>query len=249
MAHLDFISPSLFEAKVTYYPSVRNRQGQEVTLWDMISRMTGPEWRDKVEAVRCEQDEKERKALKQLLPGFTASGSFRERKNEGLIKHSGFICIDIDAKENPDCEDFGKLKEAMRLNPNVAYCGLSAGGKGYFCLIPIADPRMHAEYFAALEADFARCGLKVDRACKDIARFRFVSYDPAPYINTGAVPYDRILRPKEEPRVPRPFIPKPETPAETPEESAMVAGMTDEATFSLFRAVLEWVEHGKATRL
>lgn len=42
----------------------------------------------------------------------------------------------------------------------------------------------------ALQRDFKNCGLVIDPACGDVCRKRFVSYDPAPYVNTSAEVYD-----------------------------------------------------------
>ena len=67
------------------------------------------------------------------------------------------------------------------------------GGVGFFCIIPIADPAKHVDYFRAIERDFKRCGIRIDRKCSNVNRLRFVSYDPAPYINTAAKVYDYIL--------------------------------------------------------
>ena len=65
-------------------------------------------------------------------------------------------------------------------------------------IIPIADPSKHKQYFRALSYHFERAGLELDRGCSDICRKRFVSWDPEPYINTAARPWD-ILPPEREP--------------------------------------------------
>ena len=149
-------------------------------------------WRDDVKRLRAEADPDKRAGLKKQLPAFIPAGVFTERTADGLQEHSGFICIDIDAKDNADVADFDRLKEYMHQVPHVAYCGRSVGGKGFFCLIPIADPARHRDYFQAIGEDFERCGITVDWHCSDVGRLRFVSYDPAPYINTGAKVYDYI---------------------------------------------------------
>lgn len=145
-----------------------------------------------VEKVRAEADPARRKELKQQLPAFMPSGVFTKKTADGLQEHSGFICIDIDAKDNADVDNFGRLKEFVYQVPQIAYCGLSVGGAGFFCLIPIADPAKRVEYFRAIERDFKRCGIRIDRQCYNVNRLRFVSYDPAPYVNTAAKVYDYV---------------------------------------------------------
>ncbi len=181
---------SIFNTYISLFQGVKESKGIKVKLADVL---LGDRFKDQVEAIRAEPDEDKQKQMKMRLPAFTPSGIFASRKAETMMSHSGYICIDIDAKDNPNVANFDKLKELIIDNPNVEYCGLSVRGKGYFCLIPIADPSLHLEYFRALEADFFACGLVIDRHCSDVSRMRFVSYDPEPYICTGAIPYDYVL--------------------------------------------------------
>lgn len=160
-----------------------------VSLFDVL---LSHKWKKEVEQVRASTGE-ERKNIKRQLPAFYPSGVFRGKEAKDLVQHSGFICIDIDGKDNEGAQDFSRLKDLVRSVPYVAYCGLSVSGTGYFCLIPIADSRKHKEYFRALAEAFRACGIQVDRACSNVNRLRFVSYDAAPYINTGAIPYDTVL--------------------------------------------------------
>jgi hypothetical protein len=78
------------------------------------------------------------------------------------------------------------MKELMAQIPFVAYCGLSASGKGYFVLVKVPeginDNTEHQRYYEALMMDFERAGLKVD-GTKDVSRLRGYSYDPEAYFN------------------------------------------------------------------
>lgn len=216
----------LFEAKVSFFRSVRGKS-HPVSLGKLLCALTSGEWRGTVEAVRNEADEAKRKALKQGLPCFTPSGAFSGRKAADLTEHSGFISIDLDAKDNA-VPDFDRLKELLPKCPNVAYCALSAGGKGYFCLVPIADPAKHRAYFRALCRDFGKCGLTVDRSGVDECRKRFVTYDPAPYINTGAEVYDYTCDEKER-----------------PEARKISEKIPQEARSPLLLALLDWADARK----
>lgn len=187
---------SIFNSYVSLFEGVRVGNPQKVRLADVLLT---DKWRAQVEAIRAEPNEEKQKKKKAQLPAFKPSGIFDGLKGATLVSHSGYICIDIDKKDNTEVANFSNLKELIAHNPNVEYCGLSARGKGYFCLIPIADPSLHLEYCKALEADFANCGLATDRTCTDVGRMRFVSYDPEPYINTGAIPYDYVLPPDDTP--------------------------------------------------
>lgn len=219
----------IFESKVSLFPTVRDGQGEVVSLWQVLCDIQNGKYSDRVEAVRREPDKDRRRMLKGQLPCFTASGVFRGRKAKDLEAHNGFICIDLDAKDNTEEAEFGQLKSLLPSCPNVAYCARSVGGGGYFCLVPIADPAMHRELFRALCFDFKKCGLTVDRSGVDVGRTRFVSYDPEPYINTGAVPYARVFRKEEE----------------RPEARRVSDGVTDKEAASLVRAVVKWAGKNK----
>lgn len=75
----------------------------------------------------------------------------------------------------------------------IMYCGLSASGKGVFCIIPYEDYRKHKLHFYALEQEFKDMGIVVDSSCSDICRLRFYSYDEHPYVNFDAEVYTRTL--------------------------------------------------------
>jgi len=145
-----------------------------------------------VERVRAIEEKSERDKLKKaLLPGITPSGVFTHRAESGLVKHSGLIAGDIDFKDNQYHPE--TIKQQVSKIRNVAYCGLSASGRGLWFLVPIAYPERHKEHFAALVSDFAKFGIALDTAPANVASLRFYSYDPAAWYNPTAVVYTKLL--------------------------------------------------------
>jgi phosphotransferase system IIB component len=142
--------------------------------------------------VRSCMSEDEQKAEKLLMPCITPSGLFSKRGKNYLQKHTGLIAIDIDLKDNLHLSNFAKLKSELCKIQNVAYCGLSVSGKGYWMLIPITYPDQHEEHFKFIESYFKSKSLVIDSACKDIARLRFYSYDTEAYFNHAAIPLQAI---------------------------------------------------------
>lgn len=71
------------------------RNPQEINLWEWLHSDTH---RADIERLRTFTEKAERDRIKRSLPGITPSGLFSYRKKDGLIRHSGLICIDIDAK-------------------------------------------------------------------------------------------------------------------------------------------------------
>src|SRR6476469_3630066 len=59
-------------------------------------------YEDDVYEIRIEKNEKARKNMKLRLNRVTFSGVFTERKEAGLVEHSGFIAIDLDDLEDPE---------------------------------------------------------------------------------------------------------------------------------------------------
>lgn len=161
---------------------------------DILHWLTNPshESLKALDLIRQTNDKELRNTIKARLPAITPSGLFAVRKIEGLISHSGLICLDIDAGDNPTIDDWSGLKARLPNLEHILYAGLSASGRGLFCLIPIADGKQHLQHFFALEKDFKEAGIILDAACKDITRLRGFSYDDAAYVNFGARVYKKV---------------------------------------------------------
>ncbi len=172
---------------VSYCENHKDQNPTEVNLYKFL---TDERFKDQVLALRNEPDSDKQRALKDALPACTVSGLFSRRAADSLKSATNLICIDIDAKDNLDISD---LKERVEENPYVLFCAHSARGKGYFCIIRIADHKKFLGHFLSLERDFKRAGIMVDKSCKDINRLRYAFYDPEPYINLNALVYDRVI--------------------------------------------------------
>jgi len=147
--------------------------------------------------VRETDDKETRNAIKARLPAVTPSGLFEVRRIDALIAHSGLICLDIDAGDNPEVSDWDALKLCLPNPEHILYAGLSASGRGLFCLVPIADGKRHLQHFLALERDFREVGIVLDAACKDVTRLRGFSHDASAYVNFGAKSYEKVFENSE----------------------------------------------------
>lgn len=158
---------------------------------NLLTWLTSDKYRHQVDRIRAGSKE-ERTALKMKLPAITPSGTFSRRNLAGLVKHSGLICLDIDHKDNESLDNFGDLKNTLSKIENIAYCGKSVSGNGFYCLVPIERPDHHKEHFQALSNDLRRFGIAVDQSGSDITRLRFYSYDPEAYFNHQATIYRKL---------------------------------------------------------
>ena len=181
---------SLFDTKISFYSNVEDNVGMEISLRDFLFC---DQYKEQIEHIRSLQDENIQKRLKLQLPLATISGTFAPiRKAENLVTHSNLLCIDIDKKDNMDVTWFDDLKYEWRNIPQILYAGRSIRGKGWFAIFRIAYPDKHKAQFEALQRDFVSSGLVIDKACKDVSRMRFISYDPEPYVNENATLYNKV---------------------------------------------------------
>jgi len=90
-----------------------------------------------------------------------------------------------------------QLKEQICKIRNVAYCGLSVSGNGFWGLIPIAYPAQHKEHFEALKNQFGRMGIEIDNKPKNVASLRGYSYDDAAYFNPDALIFNLTAKVKQ----------------------------------------------------
>ena len=174
---------------VSIYENVSKTEGSTVNLFDVL---TTAKWKHLSDKVRAEKEKAKRDKLKQqLLPAFTPSGVFKEneRKDEGLLKHSGMMCIDIDGDDNPDINDWENVMFQLGKLPEVAFAGLSVSGNGVFAMIPITHPNRHKEHFKAFQKSFEKRGLVIDPKCGNVSRLRFYSYNNKYHINKHAKRY------------------------------------------------------------
>lgn len=178
--------------KISIFENAFDNKG---SIMNLDAVLFTAKWKDKVLEYRGISNAEKRKNAKLQMPMFTVSGVFDTRSRCGLLEHSGMICLDVDGKDNPELNISDFIK-SMKYIDEVYYAGYSIGGKGCFVIIPISEPDKHGLHFDALSRDFERMGVKIDKACRDVSRARFVSFDDSPYYNPNAKTYDKIFSPK-----------------------------------------------------
>ena len=159
-----------------------------IDFFDYLEKIKDGEFQDEVLQYRTGKIEK----LK--LRGVTPSGVFSYRNSKNLTQHSGFIGIDIDNKDQIR-DDFTALREELKSDPYT--CGLhdSVSGKGgLVCYIKI-EPEKHYDAFISLEKYFFdNYKIIIDKSCKNVDRYRFVSYDPETYVNKKSKTWKTYLK-------------------------------------------------------
>jgi hypothetical protein len=150
---------------------------------------------EKIENLRTiVNDDEKYKALKEQLPAFSFSGTFKNSVlNDSFIEHSGVFTVDID-----HLEDVNADKALVCSIPYVLACFISPSGKGLKAILRIDTLKDDADLktkFASITALFAGYGINIDQSGKDIRRVCFASYDPDIYINYDAeIFYPEIIQ-------------------------------------------------------
>jgi hypothetical protein len=108
----------MINVKVSRFSNIKSTNPTSTTYREWFSDVTH---KDSVCKIRTLSDKEEIKKLKSQLPCITPSGEFMLRNANALIKHSGFICIDIDGGDNLHLNDFGKVRDELKKIKNIYY--------------------------------------------------------------------------------------------------------------------------------
>ena len=133
--------------------------------------------------IRTEKDKEARNRLKQELPAICFSGSFNKRAANSIIEHSGLICLDFDNFKKK--QDMLSKKEELTKDKYTFSVFVSPSGNGLKVLVKIpAQEEGHKNYFLALEKHYN--SPQFDKACKNISRVCYESFDPLLFYNPNS---------------------------------------------------------------
>jgi len=160
---------------------------QDITLYQFYNAVINGKFKREIDFIRANPEKA--KSLKESLQCVTISGTFSERRKTGLIKHSGRICIDIDAKDNRYIESWPDLRDTIGTWKEVEFAALSASGKGLLLVLKITNPEKHLYHFLGIQQAFMEYGIIIDKACCDVSRLRFMTYDKDAILNENVIPH------------------------------------------------------------
>tara|TARA_R110000796_G_scaffold73842_1_gene165862 strand:- start:7808 stop:10051 length:2244 start_codon:yes stop_codon:yes gene_type:complete len=183
--------------KISHFKKIfDNTPDGQTSVLSFLNSVKHGTWQKIIEPINAETDKKVRKKMKEnTLPYVTISGEFSIRKinkeTNGLISHSGFLCLDID-----DSTDLGRDWSNVTNDRFTFGAFKSASGRGLAVVVKI-DPAKHLETFLSLETYYLEnYQIILDKSCKDITRPRFVSYDPQTFINEKAPVFKAVAKKK-----------------------------------------------------
>lgn len=167
-----------------------HRSDGTMSIQDFVAHIQFGKWREIIEPIRAEKDKAKRDALKKNLISVTCSGVFNERREDSMLSHSGFICIDVD--------NFTDKSRVIK-DPYTYACFNSVSGLGFAVLVKIS-PAKHKESFLFIQRHYYdNYGIVVDRAPQNVASLRYVSFDPHCKINPRSLTSKTLSEPKKKP--------------------------------------------------
>lgn len=167
---------------------------------NLLHWLTSKKYAERVAAIRAEPEKRVRDVIKATLPAITPHGAFTYRSARCLVIHSGFMQFDIDLKENSHITNYENLQAEICKIVNVAYCGLSVSGTGFWGLIPIAYPEKHRQHFDSIYEAFKGEGITIDKKPRNMAALRGYSYDADAYFNHQAKKLEQYHQPTSKPK-------------------------------------------------
>src|SRR5439155_6864444 len=125
-------------------------------------------------------------AQKKALQAVTWSGTFKRRRKDALLQHSGLLCADLDELGG---EKLVEVSVALRESIHLWSLFISPTGDGLKAIFRVAaDPETHEVSFRAVEEHVRTLtGIQIDQSGSDVSRLCFFSHDPVAYLNEQAV--------------------------------------------------------------
>ncbi len=144
-----------------------------------------------IDKVRNAPNKKEADKIKAQLPCILFAGEFSERSGNGLVNHSGLMCVDFDKYENDQV--MINHREILERNPHFLLLFTSPSGNGIkgVVKIPEATKETHPKYFTAFQKEFDFDYW--DKSCSNVDRVCYESYDPDIYVNYDATIFEPKL--------------------------------------------------------
>src|SRR5690554_2979275 len=187
---------------ISIYKTVKQKQTDEtIEFSDFLEGVRTGEWQDYILPIRAEKDKKKIRLLKSKIPAVTVSGTFDDRKDKSIIRHSGFLAIDIDDLYD-SVED---VKYILSQDKYIYSAFTSVSGEGICAIIKVDSKNHRRAYEGFSEYLLSNYKIDVDPSGKNESRLRFVSYDPFLYLNEKAPIFRRYLPKQKKRNMPPPI--------------------------------------------
>lgn len=167
--------------QVTIFKNIYAKDPYYISVFDALDRIKKGKSKGLVDQIRKTIDKERSQELKKNLPSICFSGKFTERKDDCILEHSGFVCLDFDNVSEDRREDLIK-------DEYIFSVWTSPSGNGLKALVKIKESSKHRQHYQALIERFADIdvsGINESRVC-------YESYDPEIYINSNSKTWSKI---------------------------------------------------------
>ncbi len=181
---------------ISYFEKItKTTGGHKIPFSKFMDAVLSGRWKDQIQAIRNEGDEGKQKALKSGLPYVTVSGTFKTRSEKGIDVYSTLIAIDIDnlvgLKGDLDkhgnvraMDEVDEVQKALKSDEHTYAVFKSARGRGLCVVVVGSKSEDHLGHYRWAESYYKKgLGLTIDKACKDLSRPRYGSWDPNAYMD------------------------------------------------------------------
>lgn len=156
---------------------------KDILLRELYNYIIGDEARERTAKLRSITDPKRARLFKSSQFDYvTPAGQFSVRKDDGLVKHSGFLTLDFDHVPRVEAL-FAQLLRDEYIETALAF--RSPSGDGIKWIVPIdIENFTHLENFLGISGYIHKTyGILVDQSGKDVSRPCFVPHDPQAYLS------------------------------------------------------------------
>jgi len=170
---------SLFAAPITHHLVPQ----QSVSIRDIAALLTSDAIREATAKIRATDDPDLRRKLKvDVLPGITPAAILAKRRGDSLLCTSGVISMDLDGVSNAEALK-AQLAADTSMPPLLIYTSVSGQGLKVLYRIVLTAEWTFLRWFNFYSQYLSQTyGITPDRACKDLTRLAFLSYDDKPFV-------------------------------------------------------------------
>ena len=168
---------SFFKAPVS-----NTKPHKAVSLLQIYNVIKGDYYKDRTLKLRTISDVVQARKFKAGNFDYcTFSGTFENRNDKALTKHSGLLCVDFDHLNSVETL-FNRLLQDDYFDTQLLF--RSPSGDGLKWIISIDTTQVtHGNFFAAANYILQTYGVAVDKSERDISRACFLPHDPQAFIN------------------------------------------------------------------
>lgn len=173
---------------VSLYKNVKAQENRDISIHDYISFVKAGTNQDLVLKARSAKEQgnlelyKELKNQSQAVTGSCTFISGVSKSTQNISSLNGLIIIDIDNDQVTE-----EIKTQLQNDPYTYIMHSSFGGGQNYCIFVKIDSNRFDDSFENLaQYYFSTYGIKIDQACKNKNRLRFLSFDPEIFVNDSA---------------------------------------------------------------